>query len=439
MLKKIVAANQKLNPKLRQIIGNTGWLFSEKLLQMGLGLVVGVWVARYLGPTQFGLFSYALSFTALFSPLAKLGLDRIVVRDIVQNPSDRQTILGTAFMLKLISGIMSYLLAVVTISLLRPSDNLTRALVEVIGCGIYFQVFYTIDLWFQSQVESKYTVWSKNTAYILINIVKVILIKLQAPVIFFAWNALAEVVLGSIGLLIAYKLKGHEITGWRINIKKVKDLLNNALPLMFSGMAVMVYLRVDAIMLGQMFGDKSVGIYSVATRISELWYFIPGTVVSSVSPAILESKSVAETLYERRLQKLFTLLAGIAYAIAIPMTILATPIVVIMYGQDYIASGSILAIHIWAGVFVFLGIAKGVWIVAEGLTRFALISTLCGAIINVLLNIVMIPKYREVGAAIATVISYGCADYLVYITYPRFRKLGIIMTKALILKSLWSR
>lgn len=439
MLKKIAAANQKLNPRLRQMIGNTGWLFSEKLLQMVLGLVVGVWVARYLGPDKFGLLNYAIAFTGLFSPLAKLGLDRIVVRDLIQNPSDKHKILGTAFVIKLISGILAYLLAVGTISLLRPADNLTRALVEVIGCGMYFQVFYTIDLWFQSRVESKYTVWSKNAAYICINIFKIILIYLQAPVIFFAWNALGEVVLGAIGLLIIYKLKGNHITAWRISIHWAKDLLNNALPLMFSGMAVMVYLRVDTIMLGQMFGDESVGIYSVATRLSELWYFLPSAIVSSVSPAIIEYKSLEEALYEQRLQKLFTIMTGLAYAIAIPMTILATPIVMIMYGQEYIASGSVLAIHIWASVFVFLGVGKGIWIVTEGLTRFALVSTLCGAIVNILLNLFLIPRYREVGAAIATVISYGCADYLVYITYPRFRKLGRIMTNALMLKNLWRR
>jgi PST family polysaccharide transporter len=127
----------------------------------------------------------------------------------------------------------------------------------------------------------------------------------------------------------------------------------------------------------------------------------------------------------------------LAYAIAIPMSFLATPIVKLMYGEAYIVSGSVLSIHIWASVFVFLGLGKGIWIVAEGLTNFSIISTTCGAVVNVMLNLVLIPQYKEVGAAIATVISYGCADYLVYIVYPRFKQIGRLMTEALILKSLW--
>jgi PST family polysaccharide transporter len=426
-----------VSPQLSQIVGNTGWLFSEKILQMVLGLLVGVWVARYLGPTEFGFLNYALIFTSLFSPLAKLGLDRIVVRDIVQNPSDKNKILGSCFLVKFIGGIVAYLLTFVVISKLHPNDIISRNLVMIIGFGLCFQVFYTIDFWFQSQVKSKYTVWSKNLAYVLVNLIKIVLIYVKAPLVYFAWNVLIEVILSAIGLVIAYRLTGEKIQSWKINLSQCKKMLKDSLPLMFSGMVVMIYLRVDIIMLEQIFGSESVGIYSVATRISELWYVVPTAIVSSVSPSIIEAKSLGNTLYEYRLKKLFTLITCLAYAIAIPMSFLATPIVKLMYGEAYIVSGSVLSIHIWASVFVFLGLGKGIWIVAEGLTNFSIISTTCGAVVNVMLNLVLIPQYKEVGAAIATVISYGCADYLVYIVYPRFKQIGRLMTEALILKSLW--
>ncbi|MBP0014258.1 MAG: flippase [Roseofilum sp. SBFL] len=439
MFNKISQLTQNLSPKLRQMIGNASWLASEKLLQMCLGLLIGVWVARYLGPQKFGLLSYALAFTSLFAPLATLGLDKVVVRDLVQYPSEKNRILGTAFAIKLVSSILAYLLEIMIISWIRPDDKLTHVLVAVVGLRMCFQVFYTIDLWFQSQVESKYTVWSKNSAYLCANGVKILLISLQAPVIFFAWNSLGEIVLGAIGLLILYQFKGNAIAAWRMSLSWGKRLLKNGLPLMFSGIAVIIYLRIDAIMLGQIFGDESVGIYSVATKISELWYFIPTALVSSASPALIEAKGISISLYEQRWQKLLTMMTGISYAIAIPMVFLAKPMITLMYGPNYAASGSVLAIHIWATVFVSLGIAKSVWIVTEGLTHLALVSTSCGAVINILLNLVLIPRYQEVGAAIATVISYGCADYLVYITYPRFQQIGRLMTKALILENLWKR
>lgn len=439
MFNKISQLAQNLSPKLRQMIGNASWLASEKLLQMGLGLLIGVWVARYLGPQKFGLLSYALAFTSLFAPLATLGLDKVVVRDLVQHPSEKHQILGTAFAIRLVSSILAYLLEIMIISWIRPDDKLTHALVVIVGLRMCFQVFYTIDLWFQSQVESKYTVWSKNSAYLCANGVKVLLVSLQAPVVFFAWSSLGEIVLGAIGLLILYQFKGNAIAAWRMSLSWGKRLLKNGLPLMFSGIAVIIYLRIDAIMLGQIFGDESVGIYSVATKISELWYFIPTALVSSASPALIEAKGISISLYEQRWQKLLTMMTGISYAIAIPMVFLAKPMITLMYGPNYAASGSVLAIHIWATVFVSLGVAKSVWIVTEGLTHLALVSTSCGAVINILLNLVLIPRYQEVGAAIATVISYGCADYLVYITYPRFQQIGRLMTKALILENLWKR
>lgn len=150
---------------LQKILANTGWLFVDKILRMGVGLLVGVWVARYLGPEQFGLYNYALSFVALFSAFATLGLDGIVVRDIVRDPSYKNEILGTAFILKLLGGISTLILAVGAVSLLRPHDNLTRWLVGIIAAGTIFQAFDVIDFWFQSQVQSKYTVYAKNVAF----------------------------------------------------------------------------------------------------------------------------------------------------------------------------------------------------------------------------------------------------------------------------------
>lgn len=157
---------------LQKILANTGWLFIDKIIRMGVGLLVGIWVARYLGPEQFGLYNYALSFVALFSALATLGLDGIVVRDIVRDPSCKDETLGTAFVLKLIGGGLTFLFVVGANSLLRPHDRLTQWLVGIIALGTIFQAFDTIDFWFQSQVKSKHTVYSKNTAQLAINIVR---------------------------------------------------------------------------------------------------------------------------------------------------------------------------------------------------------------------------------------------------------------------------
>ncbi|MCD8489749.1 MAG: flippase [Desertifilum sp.] len=439
MLNKYNATLEKLSPGLRKILGNIGWLFADRILRMGVGVIITAWLARYLGPDQFGLLNYTIAFVSLFTTLAALGLDQIVVRNIVRDPDCKAETLGTTQALKVCSGILGYILAIGAIALLRPDDPLIRLLVAIISGSLVFESLNTIDFWFQTQVQSKYTVWAKNIAFIIMTAVRILLISLQAPLVAFAWAALAESALGGIGLTVAYSVSGENLRTWQVNWGRARGLLKDSWPLILSNLAIMVYLRVDQVMLGQLATDESVGIYSSATRLSEVWYFIAIAIVNSVTPSIVEAKNHGENAYYGKLQKLFNLMAGIAYAIAIPMTFLSTPLVVLVFGQEYARAGEVLSIHIWAALFTFFGWSKGVWIVTEGQTLFALVATSLGAVMNVALNFWLIPQYREIGAAIATVISYGFTDYVMCFIYPPTRRLAWIMTKALTLSFLFRR
>ncbi|MDF5711732.1 MAG: flippase [Nostoc sp. S4] len=398
---------------LRAIIANTGWLFVDRILRMGVGLIVGVWVARYLGVQQYGLLNYATAFVALFSSFATLGLDNVVIRDIVRDSSVKQNILGTSFWLKLFGGVSSLLLAISAIYVLRQDDKMTISLVAILGSAGIFQAFDTIDFWFQSQVQSKYTVVAKNTAFIIITLIKVALIKMQAPLIAFAWMTVGEMALGAMGLAIAYKIKGYSLRLWCWSFSVAKTLLKESWPLILSGVTIMIYMRIDQIMLGEMVGDRAVGIYSAASRISEVWYFIPTAIVSSVSPAIFAAKHSSEEVYYQRIKQLLRLMVLISMTIALPMSFLSGSIISMLFGDSYAAAAGILAIHIWASLFVFVGVGASPWFIAEGLTHLYLRRTLIGAIINVLLNLFLIPTYSGMGAAIATVISYAFGSVLV--------------------------
>ena len=422
----------KSSDKLRKIIANTGWLFADRILRMGVGLFVGVWVARYLGVQQFGVFNYATAFVALFSTLSTLGLDAIVVRSIVREPEKRAEILGTAFWLKLFGGVAALILAVSSIIAVRHDDQLTISLVAILSSVGIFQAFNTIDLWFQSQVQSKYTVIAKNTAFVITALVKVALISFHAPLIAFAWAALGEVSLGAIGLIISYRVRGYSPWLWPWSSPLAKTLLKESWPLILSGLTIMIYMRIDQIMLGQMVGDKAVGLYSAATRISEVWYFIPMAIASSVSPTIYAAKEISESLYYRRIEQFLRLLSWLSIVLAVPMSFLSGTIITVLFGKSYEPSASILAIHIWASLFVFMGVGTSSWFIAEGLTQFALRRTIIGAITNVFLNIFLIPAYGGVGAAIATVISQAFASFLSNATHPKTRKIFNIQVKSLI-------
>ena len=431
MLNKLRSVTEKLSPELRKIIANIGWLFADRILRMGVGLIVTAWVARYLGPEDFGLFNYASAFVALFGVLATLGLNQIVVRDIVRDPSKQDETLGTTFLLKLSGAILTVLVTSGVISLVRPNDQLTLAIVAIVAGVTIFDSFNTIDFWFQALVKSKYTVIAKNTAFILVTLLRITLISIKASVVAFAWVLVVESALGAVGLAIAYKAKGQNLLAWRATWQRAKILLWESWPLIISDLAIMIYVRIDQIMLGQLMGDKPVGIYSAAVRIAEIWYFFASAIVNSFTPSIVQAKQESETLYYNKFQKLFNLMVMITFGIAIPMTFLSKFIIVTIFGENYAAAASVLSIYIWSAVFGFFGWAKGIWIVAEGYTLFALISTCTGAAMNILLNFWLIPLYQENGAALASVISYSFTDYVMCLIYPPARKLGWIMTNAL--------
>jgi len=406
------------NEALRKILYNTSWLFADRIIRMGIGVIVIVWIARYLGPEQFGIYNYAIAFVALFTALSTLGLDHIVVREIVRQPDKKDEIVGSALLMRFLASVITVVLISIIIILLRPDDALTRLMVLIIASAMIFQSFEVIDFWFQSQVQSKYTVLAKNVAFLFISGVHIGLILSEASLIAFAIARLGEMFLFAVGLVFLYRYSGSALRKLRFRLKQATHLLRDSWPLILSGIMIMLYMRIDQVMLGEMIGDASVGIYSAAIRLTEVWFFIPTAILISVFPNIIETKKKNEGLYYRRLQRLYTLLTWIAIIIAILIMFIAKPIINVLYGSEYIEASSVLVISIWAGVFVFQGLARGKWFLAEDLQKFAYIFTGIGVIINVILNLLLIPRYGATGAAIATLIT----QCIVVIPAPLFNR-----------------
>jgi PST family polysaccharide transporter len=408
---------------LQKLIGNTGWLFADRILRMAVGLVVGVWTARFLGPDQYGLFNFASAFVVLFSILATLGLDGVVVRELVQTPERENEVLGTAFLLKLAGGILTLVIAIAAINLLRPGDSVVHWLVAAIASGRIFQSLDTIDFWFQARVESRFVVYARSCAFLLVSVIQILLIIENAPLIAFASAVSLEMALGAFGLVLVYRSNGQRLSWWTLNVHRITRILKDAWPLALAGMAIMIYMRIDQVMLGQMMGNQAVGVYSAAVRISEAWYFIPLSIVASVTPSLIEAKKVSFNLYYERLARLFRLMVSIALAIAIPITFVSDYVARALYGNRYQGVGPILAIHIWAAVFVFLGVAQGPWNINEGLAKLALLRTFIGAATNVFLNLLLIPQYGPVGAAIATIVSQALSAVVLNALSSKTRKI----------------
>jgi PST family polysaccharide transporter len=418
--------------QLRAILANIGWLFADRVARMIASLLVGVWFARYLGPEGYGTFIYAATFVAMFAPLATLGLDDVVVREIVNDGSGTGATLGSAFVLKAAATAGTFAAVAVAIRLVRPDDGTIHALVVILAAGTLFQAFDVIAFWFASQVQSKYTVYARNGAFVVGVGAKISLILAGAPLAVFAAATSAELALSAAGLAFWYVRRGERIRGWRVDGARVRRLLSDSWPLILSGMAIMVYMRIDQLMLGSMLGTHAVGIYATAARLSEIWYFIPVTIAASVGPSVIEAKRRGEDAYYARIQRIFNVMTYFSVTIALLMSVSSGAVVVGLFGPEFAAAAPVLTIHVWAGCFVFLGVARQVWIVNEGHTRAALVFTTIGAVTKVALNLWFIPVSAEIGAAVATVISYAISDFVVYLVVPRFRRMGYMMVRSLL-------
>jgi PST family polysaccharide transporter len=326
-------------------------------------------------------------------------------------------------------------LSVGSIMVARPGNNLVILLVGIVAAGTIFQTFDVIDFWFQSQTTARYTVFARNTAFLLLALVKILLIVFKAPLIAFALAGLCEIAVGAAGLVIVYTRYGLKIRAWSVKFTRCQSLLKDSWSLVLAGAVIAVYMKIDQIMLGNMIGDRSVGIYSAATSISELWYALPGIIVVSVYPHFIKIRQYDEIEYLDKLQSLYNVLVRIAIVISIITTLTSSIVISVLFGSNYHAASNVLAIHVWGSIFVFHGMAKSIFIQCENMQLHNLVCTAIPALLNILLNLFLINRLGAEGAAIATVFSQFMAAAVIPLVNKRDRINVIMLFRAITFKT----
>ena len=426
----------KLSSGFKRYFLNTGWLLFNNVFGMVIALFVGIYVARYLGPANFGLLSYAGSFVGLFSALVTLGLDNIVVRELVKDEKKRDELLGTTFILKIIGSILVLIIIVIAVRFTN-NDSFTNLLIFIIAIGTIFQSFNVIQFYFQAKVLSKYTVYAQIFATILCSVIKLLLIHLNMGLIYFAMVTLIQSIILALGFVAMYIKQKLNLFNWRPKFDLARFLLKDSWPLILSGIAISIYMKIDQVMIKNMLDAKAVGNYAVAVRLSEVWYFIPMAITNSLFPAIINAKKQSEELYYARLQRLYDLMVWMVIAVALPVTFLSDWIVKILYGQAYIEAAKVLMIHVWAGVFVASGVVTANIVIIRNKQIFGLICTTIGAISNIIFNFLLIYKLNIIGAAIATIIAQIISGFIIPLFLVIDEKYPQIALKSLLTIGLW--
>ena len=318
----------------------------------------------------------------------------------------------------------------------HAGDASTLQLVAVYSITLLFRPVDVVDLWFQADTNSRPVVWARSLAFFAGSAAKVALILAGASLVAFVWIEPAAAALGALLLLVAYRSAGRRFTIAGASSAEVRRLLSAGAPLLLSSVAVMIYMRIDQVMLEHLSGGgtREVGLYSAAQRLSEVWYFLPMSLASSVFPTLVRSREADGARYLERLERLFSVMAVVSLAAATATTLLSSQIIRLVFGAAFAGAGTILSIHVWTAFFVFWGVVGETWYLTEGLTRLTLYRTASAAVANVALNFVLIPRYGGAGAAVATLLSQAWSAWLSNLVWRRTRPLFALQARSLLLR-----
>ncbi|EHY76311.1 polysaccharide biosynthesis protein [Stutzerimonas stutzeri ATCC 14405 = CCUG 16156] len=399
------------SPIIRQYLFNSSWMLAEQCLRVLAGIFVGIYIARYLGPEQFGTLSYVLAISAFILAITRMGMDSILVRELVNTEVNREELVGTAFWVMMTSALVCYLVAATAIwSFDEVSDIKMYAC--IVSGSAFFTSFLAIDYFFQSQLKAKYSAICKTVTLFLMSLVKLSLIFSGAELLWFVVISLLDHVLLAVLLLIALSKTQNLRFLQCFNKSTAKLMLKSAWPMVISAVAVLVYMRIDQVMIRSMLGLRDVGLYSAAIRVYEAWIVFPYVIAISLLPAIAKLKKGHEELYHEKLTQIFSFIMWVSIFAAIIVSIFSEPIMVVAFGNEYRGSTSVVNILMWTAVFTSIGSVSARYFNVEHMEKKIALRTMVAALINVVLNWLLIPKFGIKGAAYSTLFCTFFANYL---------------------------
>jgi PST family polysaccharide transporter len=415
----------------KKLFNNFSWQLLDRLVRGAGTVLINIFIGRKLGVENYGTINYCLALLSFFQVISTFGLDAVVIKKLasISEPDFKKSILSETFRIRLITSLLSALLIVIFATFFEKGEE--RIGIYVLSFGIMFSFLDISRLYFESQMDSRYSVLSELSSFIFFLILKILILMQGLPLIYL-WGTLSlELILGKFfTLVLFFKTTKNEMKLLSFDKILFVKILKESIPLMLASFSVILYMRLDQVMIGRMLGRSELGIYSAAVRLSEAWYFLPVTINTALYPYFVRIKSESQDLFSERFQLFYDILSILSFLAILFFLIFSSDLVDLLFGEPFKASANILLVHIISGIFVSLSVASNSWLNIIEKSTIVLYRTIIGAGLNFVLNLILIPQMGIMGCAIATLVSYGVSVFSILYTED-LRECRIQMLKSL--------
>ena len=402
-----------------RFLKNTSWMVFAQIYQMFISLIIGVISARYLGPTNYGTISYAASYISFFTIICALGLEGVVVKEMVSDRKSEGKILGSSIVLRLFAGVLSMISVCLIIKMLNPNDTTLLTVAFLQSIALVFNAFNIIDAWYQSNLKSKIATLIRCTSYTIVSIYKVVLLVFGKSVMWFAFSTSLDAIIIAVLFLIAYRKQSNYKL--KFENKTMRKLIKQSYHLVIAYLMAVIYSQMDKLMIGMIIDQTHVGYYTAAATICNMWVFIPQALSNSARPIIMELKEKDEDKYLLRLRQLNCVIFWVGIIFALGISVVSGFVVNILYGTAYMEARYPLMILVWSTVFSSLSYPRSIWMLCENRQSYTKKILLWGVVINLILNVVLVPFFDIKGAAIATFVTEAVTCFLAPCIYKETR------------------
>lgn len=404
---------------------NTAWILGCRILHALAQLAVGMVTARYLGPEDYGLIHFAASVTAFGVPVMQLGFQSTLVQEYVEKRAPEEELLGTALVLNLISGALCALL--VTGAVMAAGDRQRTVICGLYSLSLVFRALELVGLRFQAGLQAKHSSLAALWGYLAVSAFRIWLLAAGKGTAWFALSHSVEFAVAGAVLLIRCRRSG--MGRLRFRWKTAGLLLSRSRHYIPAALLVTCFQNIDRVLLTALQGETANGLYTCAVTCANLTGFVFYALVDSLRPVILKSAPGPD--FRRHMAGLYGLMLWLGLCQSGAFSLLAGPVVGLLYGEAYRAAVPVLRILCWGTAFSMMGAARDVWLLAAGKHGLLWRINLCGALASLVLNALLIPALGPEGAAAASVLTQVVTNFLLGFWMP-----GMGENQALLLRGL---